>query len=247
MNTKAAPVAEPRTLGLAGGLMPRIERLLARASRVGDRPWFGASTFPWVRCVERWYPAMRGEVEALLRSGEAVPGFEEISQDQQKLSSDRRWKTFFLLGYGVRFDENIERCPATWAAVRHIPGLTTAFFSILEPGKQLPRHRGPYKGVLRYHLGLVVPRDGRKCAIEVAGEARHWRAGHSLIFDDSYLHSAWNLSDEVRVVLFVDFARPLVFPFNLLNRLFLRVIARSGYVQEARANYRKWQAAAHRP
>ena len=227
--------------------MPRIERLLGRLSRVGDRPWFASEAFPWVRGVEAWYPAMRGEVEALLRSGDPLPGFEEISRDQYKLSSDRRWKTYFLLGYGVRFEENIERCPATWAAVRRIPGLTTAFFSILEPGKQLPPHRGPYKGVLRYHLGLLVPRAARKCAIEVAGETRHWAAGHSLIFDDSYVHSAWNLSDEVRVVLFVDFARPLVFPANLVNRLFLKLIARSGYVQEAKANYRKWQGAAHRP
>ena len=30
-------------------------------------------------------------------------------------------------------------------------------FSILAPGKHIPPHDGPYKGVLRYHLGLVVP------------------------------------------------------------------------------------------
>ena len=35
--------------------------------------------------------------------------------------------------------------------------MKTAFFSILAPGKHLPPHRGPYKGVMRYHLGLLIP------------------------------------------------------------------------------------------
>jgi len=35
--------------------------------------------------------------------------------------------------------------------------MKTAFFSILAPGKHLPAHRGPYKGVMRYHLGLLIP------------------------------------------------------------------------------------------
>ena len=34
--------------------------------------------------------------------------------------------------------------------------MMTAFFSILAPGKHIPPHRGPYKGLLRYHLGLQV-------------------------------------------------------------------------------------------
>jgi beta-hydroxylase len=177
----------------------------------------------------------------LLKHQEAIPGFEQISSDQRKLSNDRRWKTFFFLGYGLRFEDNIARCPATWAAVSEIPGLTTAFFSVLEPGKRLPPHRGPYKGVLRYHLAIAIPDNGDTCGIEVAGERRRWTEGRSLIFDDTFMHSAWNDSRERRVVLFVDFARPLRFPINLINRAILKLISRSGYVQEARLNYRQWK------
>ena len=247
MTMKAARFAEPRTLRLAAGLMPRVEAMLGRLSAVGDRPWHALASFPWVAEVERWYPAIRGELEGLLRCGEPMPAFEDISHDQRKLGTDGRWKTFFLLGYGIRFEENIAHCPATWAAVRQIPGIATAFFSVLEPGRRIPPHRGPYKGVLRYHLGLIVPEAAGGCAIEVADRRRRWREGASLVFDDTYVHSAWNLSDGVRVVLFVDFARPLRFPAGLLNRLFLRLIARSGYVQEARANYTKWQGTVKRP
>jgi beta-hydroxylase len=221
--------------------MPAIERVVGRLSSVGDQPFFDRRSFPWVAAVEANFSAIRAELDAVL-ADQTIPGFEEISRDQVKLSSDRRWKTFFLLGYGERFEDNIRRCPATWAALRQIPGLTTALFSILEPGKILPPHRGPFKGVLRYHLGIMVPERADLCTIEVNGERRHWREGESLIFDDTYIHSARNDSDERRVVLFVDFARPLRFPANLINRAILRLIAKSGYVQEAKGNYERWRA-----
>ena len=43
--------------------------------------------------------------------------------------------------------------------VAGIPNLFQAFFSILEPGKSIPAHEGPYCGYLRYHLGLIVPEE----------------------------------------------------------------------------------------
>ena len=236
-----AAAADPRTLALGGGLVPAVERLVGWLSSVGDRPFFDEVSFPWVRRIESFYPAIRGEMLDLLKHQEAIPGFEQISTDQRKLSNDCRWKTFFFLGYGLRFEDNIARCPATWAAVSEIPGLTTAFFSVLEPGKRLPPHRGPYKGVLRYHLAIAIPGNGDACGIEVAGEQRRWTEGRSLIFDDTFMHSAWNDSSERRVVLFVDFARPLRFPINLINRAILKLISRSGYVQEAKLNYRQWK------
>jgi len=243
MTSANAEPPPPRTLALAGGIIPRIERLIGWLSRKGDQPFFSPGLFPWTRRIEAFYPAIWGEVQHLLRRQTPIPGFEEISSDQAKLSRDRRWKTYFLLGYGVRFEDNIAACPGTWAALRNIPGLTTAFFSILEPGKRLPPHRGPYKGVLRYHLGISIPERADACGIDVAGEQRHWEEGKSLIFDDTFRHSAWNDSDEPRIILFVDFARPLYFPTNILNRLVLKLIARSGYVQEAKTNYRQWKAA----
>ena len=81
-------------------------------------------------------------------------------------------------------------------------------FSILEPGKRLPPHRGPYNGVLRLHLGLLIPEPRERAAIRVGPEQHHWTEGRVLIFDDAYEHEAWNETEQVRVVLFVDFERP---------------------------------------
>ena len=103
-------------------------------------------------------------------------------------------------------------CPRTAALMREIPGMTTAMFSILSPRKHILDHRGPYKGVLRYHLGLIVPRDAEACRIRVGEDIRHWEEGKSMIFDDTFNHEVWNDTDETRVVLFVDVLRPLPVP-----------------------------------
>lgn len=231
----------PRTLQALGGVVGLVERVLGRFSRFGDTPFPDPAAFPWTARIEARWPEIRRELDALLGSDTPIPGFEEFSEDQRFLTDDKRWKTFFFLGYGVKFDANIATCPQTWSALRSIPGLTTAFFSILEPNKQLAPHRGPYKGVLRYHLGVLIPSPAELCSITVAGETRHWAEGKSLIFDDAYLHSAENNSDGVRVVLFVDFARPLLFPINIVNALVLWVLSRSGYVQDAKRNYAAWE------
>lgn len=239
--THDVKVAPPRTLQMAGGVIRHVESWIARASPHGDGPFFDPDDFPWTAAVEDATPRILGELRELMLRLDDVPGFEVVSRDQEKLTSDGRWKTYFFRGYGLDFPENCRACPATWEALQRIPGMTTAFFSILEPRKRIPPHRGPYKGVLRYHLGLVVPEDQTQAWLDVDGERRSWGVGRSLIFDDSFVHSAANDSDQPRVVLFVDFIRPLPLPLSWVNRLVLDLISRSPYVREAKENYDRWR------
>jgi ornithine lipid ester-linked acyl 2-hydroxylase len=122
-----------------------------------------------------------------------------------------------------------------------MPGMKTAFFSILAPGKHLPPHRGPYKGVLRLHLGLLIPEPAEMCAIRVGSETRHWQEGRVMIFDDTFEHEAWNRSGAVRVVLFVDIMRPMRFPARLVNSLMTWAIALSPFVLGAAGSYLRWE------
>jgi beta-hydroxylase len=119
--------------------------------------------------------------------------------------------------------------------------MTTAMLSILSPRKHILDHRGPYKGVLRYHLGLIVPKDAEACRIRVGEDFRHWEEGRSMVFDDTFNHEVWNDTDETRVVLFVDVLRPLPFPESLINRLIVKAIAISPFVLDAKHNQRAWE------
>jgi beta-hydroxylase len=191
--------------------------------------------------VERNWEVIAQELQAILADREALPSFQEISKDQIAITDDDRWKTFFLYGYGFQADLGVELCPKTAAIMREIPGMTTAMFSILSPRKHILAHRGPYKGVLRYHLGLIVPQAKEDCRIRVDTEIRHWEAGKSMVFDDTFDHEVWNDTEETRVVLFVDVLRPLPFPESLINKLIVKAIGVSPFVLDAKRNQRAWE------
>ena len=70
-----------------------------------------------------------------------------------------------------------------------------------------------------------------------------WAEGETLVFDDTYDHEVWNDSQGTRVVLLVQFERPLRNPGKWIADLFLGIVRRSAFVQEARANIRTWNAA----
>jgi ornithine lipid ester-linked acyl 2-hydroxylase len=222
-------------------ILAPIERFIGRRSLVGDEAFFPLERFPWVEHVERNWETIREELLGVLEDREALPNFQDISKDQIEITDDDRWKTFFLYGYGFQADVGVEMCPRTAALMREIPGMTTAMLSILSPRKHILDHRGPYKGVLRYHLGLIVPREAERCRIRVGEEFRHWEEGRSMIFDDTFNHEVWNDTDETRVVLFVDVLRPLPFPDSLINRLIVKAIAISPFVQDAKRNQRAWE------
>lgn len=224
-----------------GVLRRPMEWLVRRFSSVGQHRFFDPSEFAWIPRIEAGWGAMRDELRALLRERERIPGFEEIAPGNTPGGvRDDRWKSYWLVAYGRKTADNCRRCPETTRLIESIPGIKTAFFSILAPGKHLPEHTGPYAGVLRYHLGLIVPRRKEACRIRVGPEVAHWEEGRSLVFDDSYPHEVWNDTDEERAVLFVDFARPLPFPLSVLNEAAIRLASRSAAVQDIVENVSRW-------
>jgi len=236
------PMARPGRITRAlMQLVAWVERQNLRFAVHGNARVYDTADFPWALQIEREWLTIRAELARVMMHKDALPGFHEISSDVETISTDRDWKTFLLAGYGFKSRRNIELCPETWRIAQTIPGLVTAMFSIFEPGKHLPPHRGPYNGVLRLHLGLIVPEPVENVGIRIGEEVRHWREGKVLIFDDAFEHEAWNDSDQTRVVLFVDFRKPLRFPGNLLNWLLLHVALFTPFIREGMHNHRAWE------
>ena len=186
--------------------------------------------YPWTKGVENQFEIISAELNSILTDYEAIPNFDDLSAEQRRIIAGRRWKTFMLYAYGARFERNISQCPDTARIVQQIPGMVTAFFSILEPHTTIAPHRGPYNGVLRYHLALRIPVPADSCGIRIGQDVYHWQQGQSLIFDDTVIHEAWNNSDEIRIVLFVDFKRRFPFPVNILNNMMIGLIRISPFI-----------------
>jgi len=222
-------------------LIHGMSRLLARQSLIGATPVFEKTVFTWTADFEANWRDIRTELEHVLRNRDRLPSFHELSPDQYRISKGDNWKTFVFYVFGERFDPNCTRCPQTARLLDKVPHLRNAWFSILAPHYRIPPHRGPTNGIIRIHLGLIVPKDRENCRIRVADEIFGWEEGGCVVFDDYYEHEVWNDTGEQRVVLFFDVDRPLR-PFgNLVNRLLNAAIKRSPYVQEARQNMLEWE------
>lgn len=222
-------------------LQDLLETCVAKLSLHGDPPIYDAATFPWIAEIEAEWTQIRAELDQVMKFRDDIPSFHEILKEASTITTDNQWKTFFLAGIGMDCNENARRCPETMRLLRKIPGLKTAFFSILSPRKHIPAHRGAYNGVLRLHLALLVPEPKEKCRIRIGNEFRHWSEGQSLVFDDSFNHEVWNDTDGYRVVLFVDFARPLRFPFHQLNEAIMSISALAPFLREAGAKQKRWE------
>ncbi|HEY7285279.1 MAG TPA: aspartyl/asparaginyl beta-hydroxylase domain-containing protein [Vicinamibacterales bacterium] len=237
-----APMERP---GAVSRMFMRIvafaERQNLRWSKLGNPCVYDTASFRWAADIERDWQAVRDELVSVLARKADLPNVQDITADAATISRDAGWKIFPFTAYGVRSQLNIERCPATWRIVQRVPGLRTAMFSILDAGKRIPPHRGPYNGVLRLHLGLVVPEPPEKLGIRVGSDRCQWREGKVLIFDDAFEHEAWNDTEHMRAVLFVDFERPMRFPARTLNRALLAIAPLSPFLREGRDNLRRWE------
>lgn len=217
-----------------------LNALSSRFSLVGDTPFLDRERFPWVKELESNWPLIRKELECIIRHREELPNIQDISKEQMPLADDDLWKTYILFGYGHKHEKSCNRCPETTRIVENIPGMKTAMFSIIGPRKHIDRHQGAYKGIIRFHLGLMVPHPNYECRISVGGETSCWEEGASLIFDDTFPHEVWNDTDEYRVVLLLDIVRPLPFPISLVNRLVIKGFGFLPLVKNGNVNYENW-------
>jgi beta-hydroxylase len=62
-----------------------------------------------------------------------------------------------------------------------------------------------------------------------------------VVFDDAFEHEAWNRTGGTRVVLFLDFMRPLRFPANFVNWLLLNLAVFTPFLREGRENQKAWE------
>ena len=186
--------------------------------RLQPRPFFEREEFPWIGELEAATDIVREELLALLRDESGFEPYVQLPPGHPQAASwaavnnAREWSAFHLFRHGKPNAQNAARCPRTMAILEKLPLMRIpnhapeVVLSLLKPGAHIPPHYGSVNGRLIVHLPLIVPPDcGALCA---AGEKRAWEEGRCLIFDDSFVHEAWNDSDQPRVVMLLDIWNP---------------------------------------
>ena len=216
-------------------LISIIEWQISR--NVESKVFFTKEEFQWIKKIERNYPLILNEYFSI-KAAEGLSDINEISNEQDIVIERNSWNFFPLRLYGVNINENISKAPKTYETLQCIPNVTTAFFSVLKPHKLIKPHRGAYKGYLRMHLGVNIP-DENACGIRFDDYTYHWKNGEAVIFDDTFVHDAWNNADKERVILYVDFIRPMPKYLTSISKLLTLLIQKSPYTKNALTNLQK--------
>lgn len=189
---------------------------------------------PELSLITSQYPTIREELGAILDARASIPKYHELDILQSGISArvdkDKDWKVLMLYAMGERPAANRTLCPKTCELLDQIPNLFQAFFSILDPGKSVPLHAGPYRGYLRCHLGIKVPQNDPP-VFRIQGEEYVWREGEAILFDDTLPHEVVNHARETRAILVVDVLRPMPPLAHRVNRLITYGAARLVYAK----------------
>jgi len=141
---------------------------------------------------------------------------------------NRDWRMFVLKAYGVSIAHNMKQCPVIASLLAELPEVLSATYSFLAPHKHIPCHRGPFRGILRYYLGLSVPctEEGVPCTTLTIDNVEHRIAdGQSLLWDDTFPHEVLNDSDQPRIALLLDIRRGgMPRDLELLSSIIIRLI-----------------------
>lgn len=203
-----------------------VNTLLYLCSKVPARPYLSPDDFPELKPLQENWQEIRAEALNLLRAGE-IKRSEQHNDAGFNSFFKSGWKRFYLKWYGDNHPSAMQLCPKTTELLNGIGSVKAAMFAELPPGSRLVRHRDPYAGSLRYHLGLSVPNDPA-CFISVDGERYHWRDGEAVMFDETYIHHAENETDKDRIILFCDVERPMKYRWAAaFNRWFSRTVLAS--------------------
>ena len=213
-----------------------LERFFSRQSLVKDTPFLRNEDFPFLQMFTDNWEKIRDEVQVILKNREEIPAFQEVSPDQMKIATGKNWRTFFLYGFGEQLKKNCAQAPFTTSLLEKVPNIEISWFSILSPGYHIPPHQGVSKGILRAHLGLIIPKDAESCRIRVDNEFRVWKPGQIFVLDDTFEHEVWNNTTDERVILIFDFDRPMKWKGRALLAFLIRIMKLTAFYQEPKKN-----------
>lgn len=97
--------------------------------------------------------------------------------------------------------------PETIKLLKSIKNINFSAFSRLHKRSVLSPHTHRNPTSLIFHLGLIVPPENSS-GLKVADEVHLWKKpGDAIIFDDKIIHSAWNDSDQDRILFYTEFTK----------------------------------------
>ena len=223
-------------------MMSALISLTTRTPEILDKDTY----FPMNRVFEEPenFRALKEEVENILEKtgdGDSLTMTSETFSGQNKyIGSDIRcengktkaWRVINIKAGDEYSAVAHKYFPSLVRLLRTVPQIGTCAVSVLQDGVHIPIHVGYYKGIMRYMIPVVVPKDRENVFLCVNELKYCWTEGMGVLWDDTYPHKVYNNTDEIRVVIYMDVVRPLRWGLNRLNLFILRLACNSKIVKD---------------
>ncbi len=164
--------------------------------------YYDPDLFPELAPLKENWKGIRDEILAFEKKHGALSGMSSLSHAE---TYGGNWTLIYLMSFSRIIHGNKKMFPLISSIIDKIPNIVFATISILPPHTELAPHFGDTNGIVRTHLGLVIPEPYPTIAIKVGEEERGWKDGELLCFINVQKHSVWNRSNERRYLLMVDF------------------------------------------
>lgn len=176
------------------------------------KPIFAREDLDFIDYYEAQFDKIKSELDEILANNIRIENYRD--SDRHGLTAGGDWDAKFFFRHGKRYDDTHRLCPETSKVLSNLPLVhiggqsPEVCFSVLRPGAHLLPHRGVTNSRSVLHMGLHIP---SRCALNVVDIAElHWQPGKVFAFDDTYMHEAWNKSNESRYVLLADIWNPFL-------------------------------------
>lgn len=206
--------ANRETYGVKREFFYERATLLLRAAyaTLDEPPVLARERFRAGELFEQNWKELAEEARRIFEVPNKVPTFGEIMPEQEPLASadGKAWRLFVAKAYGYKVPLAPSLAPVLCNLTAQCPDVLSAAYSWVPAGKVIPPHRGPFRGILRYTLGLQVPEargEGERVSLVIDGKEHRLREGQAILWDDTYVHSSLNTTQRPRMVLLLDIRR----------------------------------------
>jgi len=199
--------------------------------------------FPKYKLFENNYKSIKKELNTLLKKtnkGKDIVFTKDTFDKKENAyigkdvdaQNNRGWRIFHIKLTNHYNNEAIKIFPTLINILKKCPEIINCSVSILDEKTYIPIHNGYYKGMIRFMLPLIIPKNKDNVYLCNNYNKYVWNEGESVLWDDTYPHKVYNYTNEARVVLYMDIVRDIGGILGKMNTFLINQLSNSGMIKE---------------
>ena len=148
------------------------------------------------------------------------------------VQNNRGWRIFHIKLADTYNQKALKIFPTLISLLKKCPEIINCSVSILDEKTFIPIHNGYYKGMMRFMLPLIIPKDKDNVYLCNNYNKFVWVEGESVLWDDTYPHKVYNYTNEVRIVLYMDVVRNINGFLGKMNTFLIKQLSNSNMIKD---------------